>query len=295
MNKTLKMDYLFIALILVVVIASQHTSDPIGIARRNPTSIHAHQGQWPASCADKSSHQQSPIMIDSTLFHGNKSSDLKTDFKAERADLLDIGHSFQLRLGSAISRISFEGKSYHLKQFHFHKPAEHIIDGKQFDMEIHFVFTHDGDSRNGNKAMVLGFPVVEGADHPEITKIWRYLPPFKEGYGENTADVLDWEQALATNELETSTLDHQEQMLKKDLSIDFQRIIPTTSHFYIYDGSLTTPPCDEGITHAVASVPIVMGHEQIEHFEGYYEGSNRDIQPIGDVALRNFRKGQISH
>jgi carbonic anhydrase len=82
--------------------------------------------------------------------------------------------------------------------------------------------------------------------------------------------------------------------LGSNIHFELAGILPKKADFMIYDGSLTTPGCEEGITHAVSLSPVYMEHEQVEHFEGYYEGSNREVQPVGNIESRNFRRASVS-
>lgn len=266
-------------------------SDPEGIARRNPTSMHAHQKDWPEACHHTVAKRQSPILITTAHFADQKMLPIKTNFGTIKADLVDVGHTFQVRTSGDGGALSFDGHDYQLKQFHFHKPSEHIVDGKQHEMEAHFVFKGTSQGQASAKVLVLGYLIASGTDSDEIARIWQHLPPYRDGYGEGEVEDLDWKNAVGTYELDTTTLSHHEKILATGLEVDLKKLIPERSSFYVYNGSLTTPPCDEGITHAVALAPIEYGHEQIEHFEGYYEGTNRDIQPIGSLSDRDYRRG----
>lgn len=269
--------------------------DPGGISRRDPHSMHAHQNEWSSQCGAGNALLQSPISITTPLLKENNFSPISLKILPAPGDLIDVGHTFQVRYATAApgGKAEFEGKSYHLRQFHFHKPSEHLIDGKQYEMEIHFVF-FPMDKQKLPKALVLGFPIIEGKFNAELNKIWKHLPPYREGYGERESENLSWGNAIATRELEVDSLDHHEKVLANHLVFDLSKMIPEKADFFVYSGSLTTPSCDEKITHAVALTPIQFEHEQIEHFEGYYEGNNRDIQPAGNLKNRKFRRASMA-
>jgi len=236
---------------------------------------------------------QSPIAVSSSAFQDKPIELTRLILTPAVGELIDVGHTFQIRYRQAPGgEIFFGGQKYELRQFHFHKPSEHLIDGKQFEMEIHFVFlpTKSGPS----KALVLGFPVNIGDDNTELAKAWRHLPPYREGYGEVPHEALDWHNPVGTHELELKDLSHHEKLLADSLAIDVGKLIPEKVNFFVYEGSLTTPSCDEGVTHAISLTPIVLGHEQIEHFEGYYEGTNRDLQPSNQIPMRRFRRAEIT-
>lgn len=212
-----------------------------------------------------------------------------------KAELLDVGHTFQIRYPPSTpgATAQFEGNDFDLRQFHFHKPSEHLIDGKQYEMEAHYVFINKNKTRLP-KALVIGVMILDGPFNPEIAKIWKHLPPYREGYGESESEISNWQDAVNTHELDVDTHGHYEKTLATGIDFNLQGMLPAIADLMIYDGSLTTPFCDEGVTHAVALSPAYMQHEQVEHFEGYYEGNNRDPQPLGDAARRNFRRSTIN-
>ena len=268
--------------------------DPEGIARRDPSSMCAHQKQWPKSCQGSVHLRQSPIALSSESFSAKSSVPIQVVFSGADATLVDVGHTFQIRFVKSGGSLAFEGESYSLKQFHFHKPAEYVLDGKQFDMEAHFVFVSAGNgAQMVPKVFALGYPIQRGLENRELSKAWAYLPPVKEGYGEENADGFDWQKTMESSEIHTDVLAHGENELKSGMKLNMAEVIPISSKsgFYIYEGSLTTPGCDENVTHAFSASPIYMSDSQMEHFEGYYEGNNREIQAVGNSSARRFRTG----
>ena len=212
-----------------------------------------------------------------------------------KAKLLDVGHTFQVRYDSLHpgEKVKIEEQEFELLQFHFHKPSEHLINGKQYEMVAHFVFFKKNKNASPT-AFVLGVMILEGKHNDEIAKIWNFLPPYREGYEETDMhEISDWREAAATSELEIQNHLHQEKVLEKNIKFDLTGILPKKADFIIYNGSLTTPGCNEGITHAVSLAPVYLEHEQIEHFEGYYEGNNRDIQSIGMIKNGDFRRATV--
>ncbi|MBX9696205.1 MAG: carbonic anhydrase family protein [Cyanobacteria bacterium] len=271
-----------------------HHHDPKGISRRPPYSMHAHQGEWVVKSRFPLSPLQSPVPLNTTKLAELTDVPIEVQIHDSKAELLDVGHTFQIRYSSSSPGASarFEGKKFELRQFHFHKPSEHLIDGRQYEMEAHFVFMNK-DKSASQKALVLGVMILDGAHNPELAKIWKHLPPYREGYGESKVEISDWEEAASSHELDVDTHAHVEKTLASDIEFALSGLLPVSSDFIIYDGSLTTPNCDEGITHAVALSPIYLEHEQVEHFEGYYEGNNRDPQSLGDISKRNFRRASV--
>lgn len=153
------------------------------------------------------------------------------------------GHTLQMNYDSG-SAMTFEGKNYELKQFHFHSPSEHILDGRQYPLEMHFVH----QSENGTT--VVGVFFKEGQANQTLQTIWDNNP--------------QQEGAIVVPGLSMNAMD----FLPKDLS------------YYHYTGSLTTPPCTEGVNWIVLKEPIEASSEQLRFLQKRLKGPNsRPIQP----------------
>jgi len=164
---------------------------------------------------------------------------------------LDNGHTIQINAKTS-EKLTVGDKSYALVQFHFHAPSEHTVDGEHFPMEMHFV--HQADD---GALAVVGVLIVEGAENPGITPLWAHLP---EGPGAET-----------TVEVPAAFADH---------------IFPEVgSGFYHYDGSLTTPPCSEGVQWYVRKTPTSLSTEQIAEFTAVYDHNNRPVRALNERAL----------
>jgi len=142
--------------------------------------------------------------------------------------------------------------TYELKQFHFHSPSEHQRNGKNMPAEIHFVHADD----DGHLAVVAVF-VTEGAAHSTISQLWGALPG-KDG---------------ESNELGTP--------------ISASDLLPSAASYDFYQGSLTTPPCSEGVRWLVMKEPITMSPDQITALKNAIGfDNNRPVQPLnGRVVL----------
>ncbi|KAE9577153.1 Carbonic anhydrase [Colletotrichum fructicola] len=129
-----------------------------------------------------------------------------------------------------------DGRVYALKQFHFHTPSEHRVDSEYFPMEVHFVFEADEEANKnstGPAASVVGFliEVDNAAPSPFLANVFAHLD----------------EVAEPGSHAETQGLDFCE---LKDLL--------ARSDVYQYSGSLTTPPCTEGIAWNVVAEPLTV-------------------------------------
>jgi carbonic anhydrase len=139
------------------------------------------------------------------------------------------------------------GQSFELKQFHFHSPAEHTIQGETYPLELHLVH----ESEAGDLAVVAVL-YKEGEQHRDIYRILNYLPPGKgESRRLDTADI---------NPL---------------------GLLPDDRAYYRYNGSLTTPPCTEGVRWYVMQATPEVSSSQIDTFKRAVGGPNaRPIQPL---------------
>ena len=156
------------------------------------------------------------------------------------------GHTIQLDIepGSFL-RIPSRNRNFELKQFHFHSPSEHKIDGKAYAMELHFVHADE----NGALA-VIGVMFSEGQEHPVLNKLWSFMP------------------------------EHAGESIELPVKVEETNLMPPTSDYYYYSGSLTTPPCSEGVAWIVLKTPIEASAEQIAIFKDRVGPvTNRPVQP----------------
>ncbi|MBL8302444.1 MAG: carbonic anhydrase family protein [Ideonella sp.] len=156
--------------------------------------------------------------------------------------VVDNGHTVQVNGGDGNS-IEVSGRRYDLVPFHFHRPSEERIDGRQFDMVAHLVHK-DIDGRLAVVAVLL----TRGAAQPLIQTVWNNLPLEK---GE--------QQAVRT-------------------PVDLNALLPVERQYYTYMGSLTTPPCTEGVLWMVMKTPVQVSAEQIGIFSRLYPMNARPIQ-----------------
>jgi carbonic anhydrase len=165
-------------------------------------------------------------------------------------DALDNGHTIQINAETG-ETLTVGDQSYSLVQFHFHAPSEHTVDGKHYPMELHFVHAaHDG------ALAVLGVMLDEGATNPGIAPLWSQL-------------------SAAPN---ATTI---------GMPTDFaEHIFPNVgTGFYHYDGSLTTPPCSEGVKWYIRKTPTTLSNEQIAAFSEVYDHNNRPVQALNERTL----------
>ncbi len=170
---------------------------------------------------------------------------MEFEYYSSTIDEINNGHTIQqnVKAGSFL-RIPDRGTSYELKQFHFHSPSEHKVNGHSYAMEMHFVHADEKGALT-----VIGVLIAKGEEHPVLKKLWSFMP-------ENTG--------------ETSV---------KPIGIEDTNLLPPTRDYFTYGGSLTTPPCTEGVKWIVLKTPIEASAGQIAIFkERVGAVTNRPVQ-----------------
>jgi carbonic anhydrase len=206
-----------------------------------------------------SGREQSPIDITSAKEIELPEVDINTPSEQEVAVLnqagviheLDNGHTIQINSKTG-ETMTVGDKTYALVQFHFHAPSEHTVDGEHLPMEMHFV--HQG---NDGGLAVVGVLLGEGAANPGIAPLWAQLP-----------------EAPGT-----------EAMVRIPAGFA-EHIFPDVgTGFYHYDGSLTTPPCSEGVKWYIRRTPTELSQDQIAAFTATYDHNNRPVQALNERTL----------
>lgn len=175
---------------------------------------------------------------------------LTLSYSAGASEILNNGHTVQVNYAPG-SSLTVDGRSFELKQFHFHSPSENKINGKQFPLEGHLVHA----DKDGNLA-VVAVMFAEGADNPLLAKLWEKMPGKK---GDKSA-------------------------LASGLSV--AQLLPANKDYYRYSGSLTTPPCSEGVRWLVVKAPSSASKAQIEKFsKAVGVANNRPIQGLNARAV----------
>lgn len=199
-------------------------------------------GLEPSNAVCGSGSTQSPIDISATQPGGGG----RTVFMWQPGAGLDIvnnGHTIQANV-KAGSAIEIDKVKYELVQFHFHSPSEHTVNGKSFAMETHFVHK----SAKGDLA-VVGVLHGLGDANPALAPLWATLPK-----------KVDEKKVLA--------------------SFDLLSVLPRDRQLFRYAGSLTTPPCTEGVRWQVMQSPTTVSQAQVSAFQEIHKISNRPVQPL---------------
>lgn len=175
---------------------------------------------------------------------------IKFEYRPSGFRVIDNGHTIQANV-NGWNAMRVMGRRFRLEQFHFHRPSEEMIDGKQFEMVVHLVHK-DGDGR----LAVVAVLVEAGARQPVIQTVLNNLPLEK---GE--------EVQVASN-------------------LDLSKLLPDDRRYFTYMGSLTTPPCTEDVLWIVMKQPVQATEEQLELFSRMYPMNARPIQAAGGRTIK---------
>ena len=156
--------------------------------------------------------------------------------------IVNNGHTIQLNAAKG-STLTFGGGPYELLQFHFHRPSEHLIGGKSFPMEAHFVHA---DASGG--LAVVGALMVAGKPNPVFSRIIATMPT------------------------------HEGEPVKADPAVNPNGLLPRRLGYYRYPGSLTTPPCSETVEWLLLTDPIQVADADIAGFAKLYAMNARPVQ-----------------
>lgn len=208
-----------------------------------------------AACAGK---YQTPIDIDPKSVVSVKKQPLQTKYKAGTTEIINNGHAVQVNYEPG-SFLMYDDKKFELKQFHLHTPSENLIKGVSYPMEAHFVHVSDDADK---EITVLAVMFEYGDTNPFLAELIRQLPT-------KVGEIKKLEKKLDAAML--------------------QPVAEAHDHYYRFNGSLTTPPCTEGVRWIVMAEPIEASKTQIEKFKAALpHANNRPVQPTrGRIILEN--------
>ncbi|MFA7317847.1 MAG: carbonic anhydrase family protein [Sulfuricella sp.] len=170
---------------------------------------------------------------------------IKFDYASQASEILNNGHTIQANFAPG-STIKVDGMAFELKQVHFHAPSENLINGKSYPLEGHLVHAN----KDGHLA-VVAVMYDTGKANAGLAALWKQMP------AEAGSPV-----ALAAK------------VKGKDL-------LPARRDYYRFNGSLTTPPCSEGVRWLVMKDPVTASRAQIEQFSHVmHHPNNRPVQPV---------------
>ena len=196
--------------------------------------------------------RQSPINIEESGTLQGPAEPLQFNYQLSSGTVVNNGHTIQVDLNGDNS-VTVRGSSYKLLQFHFHNPSEERVNYRGFAMVAHLVHKN----AEGQLAVVAVL-LDPGVANALINKVWTYMPL-------DTGDRVRMPTGL----------------------IDMNELLPKDQRYYQFMGSLTTPPCTEGVLWLVLKQPTTVSREQIKLFSQLFPNNARPVQPVNGRAVRD--------
>ena len=186
---------------------------------------------------------QSPVALPG---HFQPFTDLELGYQPTLLHVLNNGHTIQVNTPGG-NTLKIGPDTYELIEYHFHHPAEHTLANQAFPMELHLVH-----KSAAGKLAVIGVLLRQGAANAAFDPIWQLFPE------------------------EPGTEHHRDGQ-----TLDPKTLLPAVRKGLQYPGSLTTPPCSEGVSWFVLDTPVELSAEQIARFAALIGDNARPIQPRG--------------
>ncbi|KAG0543966.1 hypothetical protein BDA96_02G234700 [Sorghum bicolor] len=191
---------------------------------------------------------------------------LEPTYKARAAVVQNRGHDFMLNWTARNGDLSIEGKKYTLLQVHWHAPSEHTVNGTHLDAEMHMV--HEESATKSKAVVAVLFSTKAG----KPSKLLGDLKPYFERLSGKTNDT---EEVKGT--------------------VDPSTWIDKASGYYRYEGSLTTPPCTEGVLWTIMSKVEDASKEEVDSIDRVKKSSTqpnaRPTQKINSRIIRYYKAG----
>ncbi len=169
---------------------------------------------------------------------------IQFNYKQGGHEILNNGHTVQVNYEKG-SNITVDGQIFDLLQFHFHSPSENHINGRSFPLEAHFVHAN----KNGN-LVVVSVMFEKGSANQGLEKVWPMMPKHA----------------------------GEKHVLSETVGAD--AILPKNRDYYQFNGSLTTPPCSEGVRWLVMKNAVTASKQQKEEFQIFCTNQITDLYRI---------------
>lgn len=249
---------------ILILIPGPSKAEGAAASANDPAPQAPHQAHWDYMGIDGPQHwgildagymvcekgrEQSPIDVKTSQDH-EAFSPLVFHYQSSPVHVVNNGHTVQVNY-KAGSTVQFNGQKYALRQFHFHDPSEHHIDGQRYPIEMHMVH----QSQSGH-LLVIGIFIQIGEHNPILDRAGKWI-----------------EQKLGHR------IPIKGEDIRSGLVLNVKDLLPMdTSHFYSYHGSLTTPPCSEGVQWIILKEHIEVSEQQVQRFVRTIGPNARPIQ-----------------
>ena len=196
--------------------------------------------------------RQSPIAIQSDSTLQGPAEPLMFNYTPSRGMVVNNGHTVQVDVEGENS-ITVRSSTYKLVQFHFHTPSEEMINSKRYAMVAHLVHKNDA-----GQLAVVAVLLEQGEPSAFIDKVWTYMP-----------------------------LDSNDKVRMPEGLLDLNELLPKDQRYYQFMGSLTTPPCTEGVLWMVLKQPVTISAAQYRLFRQQFPLNARPVQPLNGRPVRD--------
>ena len=196
--------------------------------------------------------RQSPINIEESATLRGPAEPIQFGYPASSGSVVNNGHTIQVDVVGDNS-ITVRGSTYKLVQFHFHHPSEEQVNFRSFAMVAHLVHRN-----NEGQLAVVAVLLEPGDANPLIHKVWTYMP-----------------------------LDAGDRVRMPDGIVTMAELLPKDQRYYQFIGSLTTPPCSEGVLWLVLKQPVTISREQLRLFGQLFPNNTRPVQALNGRAVRD--------
>jgi carbonic anhydrase len=230
--------------------ASGHGASPAAAQHDAAHWAYADQTAW-AHNADVcgAGLEQSPINLSSAAPVA-EAPDLTQRYLPLEGAFVNNGHTLQFAPAGAVSVLTIGADAYNLVQFHFHSPAEHTLDRRAYPVELHFVHRN-----SAGQFAVVGVFIEEGAENPALAALLAAKP---QAEGEANAAHLELDPAA---------------------------LLPGDRTYFAYAGSLTTPPCSQGVRWNVLRTPIQASPAQVAALREALGATSRHVQALNQRTV----------
>ena len=195
--------------------------------------------------------RQSPIAIQNDATLQGPAEALQFNYTPSRATVVNNGHTVQVEVEGENS-ITVRNASYRLLQFHFHTPSEEMVNSKRYAMVAHLVHQNAA-----GQLAVVAVLLEQGEPSTFIDKVWTYMP-----------------------------LDSNDRVRMPEGLLDVTELLPKDQRYYQFMGSLTTPPCTEGVLWMVLKQPVKISAAQYRLFRQQFPMNARPVQAVNGRPVR---------
>ncbi|MCP4747963.1 MAG: carbonic anhydrase family protein [Desulfobacteraceae bacterium] len=211
--------------------------------------------------------QQSPIDVKNTVID-NSLKPLSFSYHDTPLTIVNNGHTIQVNYQSG-SKVIIDGVDYQLLQFHFHTPSENIINGSPFAMEAHLVH------KNGDGQVAVVGVLME-----------KHYADDDDDDDDDADDDDDDYAGSFLQEIWSMMPVHEGEVKVIETSFNAKNLLPEDKNYYSWPGSLTTPPCTEGVSWFLMTHPVKVTPAQVDKFSRLFHGGNaRPDQPLNGRTI----------